>query len=51
MARAGWNLPNAKVNLQYVGSDTVCVMKRFFVFLLYFSAENKNQCVLYCKLN
>lgn len=29
MARAGWNLPNAKVNLQYVGSDTVCVMKRF----------------------
>lgn len=32
MVRAGWNLPNATVNLQYVGSDTVCVMKRFFLF-------------------
>lgn len=28
-ARAGWNLPNSKVNLQYVSSDAVSVMKSF----------------------
>lgn len=34
MARAGWNLPYLKVNLQYVSSDDVSVMKHFLKMCL-----------------
>lgn len=41
MARSGWNLPYSKVNLQYVSSDVVSVMKQFLKNVSRVSRENE----------